>query len=435
MDQVIFDESEYERRIERTKARLREEELDAMVVSDPANTNYLTGYDGWSFYVHQAVVVTPDRDEPVWVGREMDANGARATTTLDEDSIRAYSDDHVHSPYDLHPMDFFAEQLEALGVADGTIGLEMDAYYLTAKSYTRLQQNLPEATFEDHTLLVNWARIKKSDQELEYMRQAARISENAMAAGFDAIDEGVPEYEAAEAIYSALVDGTDEYGGDYPSIAPLMPSGDHTGTPHLTWTDREFADGDPVIIELSGCRHRYHSPLARTTFVGDPPAEVQETADIVIEGIEAALDAVEPGVTAESVEKAWRETIAKYDVEKEDRIGYSMGLGYPPDWGEHTASIRPSDETVLEENMTFHMIPGLRFDDFGVELSETFRVTSTGVDARGVPAGTVHDVAPHAERRVERRGGSERRIYRPTASAIFSIGWGGSGASASRSPS
>lgn len=380
MSQAVFDSSEYDRRIARTKEQMAEEGLDAIIVSDPANMNYLTGYDGWSFYVHQGVVVTRNRDEPIWVGREMDANGARATTRLSEESIRAYSDDHVHSPVDLHPMDFFAAVLEDLGVNDGRVGLEMDAYYFTAKSYTRLQKNLPAAEFEDATLLVNWVRVKKSEQELEYMRQAARISENAMQAGLDAISEGVPEYEAARSIYTALIDGTDEYGGDYPSIVPLMPSGDNTGTPHLTWTDRKFERGDPVIIELSGCRHRYHSPLARTTFVGDPPAAIEETADIVVEGIEAALDTVEPGVTCEAVEKVWRDTIAKYDVEKEDRIGYSMGLGYPPDWGEHTASIRPGDETVLEKDMTFHMIPGLWFDDFGVELSETFCVTGTGAE-------------------------------------------------------
>ncbi len=376
----IFDESEYDRRVDRTKERLREEDLDAIVVADPANMNYLTGYDGWSFYVHQAVVVTPDRDEPVWIGRGMDANGARATTHLGEESIRAYSDDHVHSPHDLHPMDYVAGVLEELEVADGRIGLEMDASYFTAKSYTRLQQNLPEAEFEDATLLVGWVRIKKSEQELEYMREAARISENAMQAGLDVIEEGVPEYEAAAAIYEQLITGTEDYGGDYPSIVPLMPSGDHTGTPHLTWTDRPFEDGDPVIIELSGCRHRYHSPLARTTFVGDPPAELEETADIVVEGIEAALDTVEPGVTCEEVEQAWRETIAQYGLEKEDRIGYSMGLGYPPDWGEHTASLRPGDETVLEEDMTFHMIPGIWTDEIGMEISETFRVTGSGAE-------------------------------------------------------
>jgi ectoine hydrolase len=380
MSQEIFDEREYERRLSRTRERLREEDLDAIVVSDPANMNYLAGYDGWSFYVHQAVVVTAEGDEPVWVGREMDAGGARATTWLSEENIRSYSDDHVHSPYDLHPMDYLAGVLEELDVANGRIGLEMDAAYFTAKSYTRLQQNLPEATFEDTTLLVGWVRIKKSDRELEYMRQAAQISENAMQAGIDAIGEGVPEYEVAAEIYDALIRGTDEFGGDYPSIVPLMPSGDHTDTPHLTWTDREFEDGDPVIIELSGCRHRYHSPLARTTFVGDPPEELEEAADIVVEGIEAALATAEPGVTCEAVEEAWRETIAQYGIEKEDRIGYSMGLGYPPDWGEHTASIRPGDETMLEENMTFHMIPGIWTAEVGMEISETFVVTDDGVE-------------------------------------------------------
>ncbi|AXR77164.1 M24 family metallopeptidase [Natrarchaeobaculum sulfurireducens] len=376
----VFDESEYEHRLSRTQERLLEEDLDAIVVSDPANMNYLAGYDGWSFYVHQAVIVTPERDEPVWVGRDMDAGGARATTWLSEENIRAYSDDHVHSPYDLHPMDYVAGVLKELEVATGRIGLEMDASYFTAKSYTRLQGNLPDATFVDTTLLVNWVRVKKSAQELEYMEQAARISEQAMQAGIDAIGEGVPEYEAARAIYDALLGGTDEFGGDYPAIVPLMPSGDHTDTPHLTWTDRPFEDGDPVIIELSGCRHRYHSPLARTTFVGDPPDELERTADIVVEGIEAALDRVEPGVTCEAVEEAWRETIAQYGLEKEDRIGYSMGLGYPPDWGEHTASIRPGDETVLEEDMTFHMIPGIWTDEIGMEISETFRITGSGAE-------------------------------------------------------
>ena len=380
MARDIFDQSEYERRMDRTRERMREEGLDALVVSDPSNMNYLAGYDGWSFYVHQCVVVTPDRDEPVWVGRQMDATGARATTWLSEGSIRWYDDDYVHSPYDLHPMDRIAEVIADLGVDDGTVGVEMDAYYFTARSFQRLQRQLPDADLADADLLVNWLRIEKSERELEYMEQAARISEAAMRAGLDAVEAGVPESEAAAAIYETLVTGTDEFGGDYPSIVPLMPSGDYTGTPHLTWTDRKFERGDPVIVELSGCRNRYHSPLARTTFVGDPPDEIRETADIVVEGLNAALDAAEPGVTAESVERAWRDTIAKYDVEKADRIGYSMGLGYPPDWGEHTASLRPGDETVLTENMTFHTIPGLWFDDFGVEISETFRVTSSGAE-------------------------------------------------------
>jgi len=376
-----FAAAEYRERLAKTKRRMREEGLDALFVTDPANMNYLSGYDGWSFYVHQGLVVTLDHDQPVWIGREMDANGAKATVWLDHENIRHYTDEYVHSPVGKHPMDVVATLVEELGFDDRTIGLEMDAYYFTAKSYQRLQQNLPEAEFDDATLLVGETRLVKTDRELELIQQAARISEAAMQAGIDTIDEGVMESTAAAEIYHTLISGTEEFGGDYPSIVPLMPSGEHTGTPHLTWSDAKFEQGDPVIIELAGCRHRYHSPMARTVSVGEPPKAMRETAEVVVEGLNATLDFVRPGVTAEEVERVWREFIAKHGLEKESRIGYSMGLGYPPDWGEHTASLRPGDQTVLEPNMTFHMIPGIWNDDFGVEISETFVVTKDGAEA------------------------------------------------------
>ncbi len=375
-----FERSEYERRLERTKDRMREEGLETLFLADPANMNYLSGYDGWSFYVHQGLVVSLDHDQPVWIGRRMDENGAKATVWIDHENLRSYSDDHVHSPVDKHPMDFVARVLEEMDRDDTRIGVEMDASYYTAKSHQRLQERLPEATFSDATLLVGWVRIKKSDAELELIQQATELSEAAMQAGIDAIGAGVPESTVAAEIYHTLIEGTDEFGGDYPAIVPLMPSGEHTGTPHLTWSDEPFEEGDPVIIELAGCRHRYHSPLARTAVVGDVPEEMGRVGEVVVEGLNAALDAAEPGVTCEAVERAWRETIARHGIEKADRIGYSMGLGYPPDWGEHTASLRPGDETVLEENMTFHMIPGIWTDELGVEISESFRVTATGAE-------------------------------------------------------
>ena len=375
-----FEQSEYETRVAETKSRMRAAEIDTLFVTDPANMNYLSGYDGWSFYVHQGLLVSLDHEQPVWVGREMDANGAKATVWIDHEHIHSYSDDHVHSPVGKHPMDYVASVVESLGRDDTTIGVEMDAAYYTARSHERLQRELPEASFVDATLLVNEVRLRKSDREIEYIEQATQISEAAMQAGLDALEPGVPESTVAAAIYHTLIEGVDGFGGDYPAIVPLMPSGDHTGTPHLTWSDRPFEAGDPVIVELAGCRHRYHSPLARTAVVGEPTPEMQRVADVVVEGLNAALDVAEPGVTCEAVERAWRESIARHGVEKESRIGYSMGCGYPPDWGEHTASLRPGDETVLEENMTFHMIPGIWYDEFGVEISESFRVTATGAE-------------------------------------------------------
>ena len=93
----VFDISEYRSRIEKTRSLMEERGIDVLLVTAPANMNYLTGYDGWSFYVHQGVLVSVDQDDPLWFGRGMDANGARLTTWLEPENIRAYSDDHVQS--------------------------------------------------------------------------------------------------------------------------------------------------------------------------------------------------------------------------------------------------------------------------------------------------------------------------------------------------
>lgn len=358
---------------------MEERGIDVLLVSDPANMNYLSGYDAWSFYVHQGLLVPQDGD-PIWIGRNCDENCAKRTTWLPHEQILAYSDDYVQSPYDKHPMDFVAEVISDLGLSEAVIGVEKDTYYFTAYAQERLRQNLPKATVADATLLVNWVRIIKTDREIEQMEKAAAIAENAMWAGLNVIEEGVSESTLAAELFHALIDGVDDFGGDYPSIVPLIMSGEETDNPHLTWSDKTFSQGDPIIIELAGVKNRYHSPLSRTAYVGDPPENIHDTAEVVVEGLNAALDAAEPGVTCEAVEKAWRDVISAHDIEKESRIGYSVGLGYPPDWGEHTASLRPGDDTVLKENMTFHMIPGIWFDDYGIEISETFRVTKTGAE-------------------------------------------------------
>jgi ectoine hydrolase len=376
---LSFEISEYKQRIMKVQKRMAAEGVDVLLLTNPANMNYLSGYDGWSFYVHQLLIVIVDEEQPFWIGRGMDANAAKVTTWLDHDNIIPYPDDYVHSTT-LHPMEFVSDILKEIGQASRTIGVEMDAYYFTAKCFDTLKKELPNARFKDTTTLVNWVRLVKSEQEIAYIRKAARIVENAMRVGIESIQEGIRECDVVSKIYRAQISGTESFGGDYPAIVPLLPSGEKTSTPHLTWTDQTYRKGDPVILELAGCYKRYHSPLARTLIIGEPSQEVKDLADVVVEGLNTALEVVRPGITCEEVELAWRKSIAKSGYVKDSRIGYTMGLNYPPDWGEHTASLRPGDKTILEPNMTFHMIPGIWLDKYGVEISEAFRVTETGCE-------------------------------------------------------
>jgi ectoine hydrolase len=377
---TLFTKDEYLDRIEKTKKRMSSAGIDVLIVADPANMNYLTGYDGWSFYVPQVVTVAVDADEPIWIGRGMDANGAKHTTFLRAEDIIGYPDYYVQNP-DKHPMNFVADQIKHRGWEKRSVGVEMDAYYFSARGFSELQKDLPEAAFKDANLLVSWVRIIKSAQEIDLMKQAGKIAERVMQTAIDTVSPGIRECDAVAEVYRAQMRGTDTFGGDYPAIVPMMPTGEKTATPHLTWTDDPYGNETAVNLELAACRHRYHSPLARTVYLGsNPPAKLEDTAKIVVEGLHTALDAVRPGAVCEQVELAWRQVIARVGLEKESRIGYSMGLNYPPDWGEHTASLRPGDKTVLQPNMTFHMILGMWMDDWGFECSESFRVTETGCE-------------------------------------------------------
>ncbi len=376
---LTFYVSEYRKRLQRTKESMELQGIDVLLITDPANMNYLTGFDAWSFYVHQLLIVIADEDEPIWVGRGIDASAAAITTWLSRENIIPYPDDYVQSALK-HPMDFVADIIRHKGRENRVIGAEYDAYYFTAKNYIQLTKQLPNATFIDGTNLVNWIRIVKSDTEIKLIERAATIVSETMVKGIERIQAGVRECDVVADIMHKQISGTEEFGGDYTSIVPLLPSGEKTSACHLTWTDETYKEGDPVILELAGCYQRYHAPLARTLVIGQPTQEMAELADVVIEGIEEALDVVKPGVTCEEVEAAWQKSIKKRGFQKESRIGYSTGLNYPPDWGEHTASLRPGDQTVMEQNMVFHMIPGIWFDTYGVEISETFKVTKTGVE-------------------------------------------------------
>jgi ectoine hydrolase len=374
-----FEREEYERRIARTRERMAAAGIEVLISTEPANMNYLTGYDGWSFYTPQAVVVDLESPEPFWFGRGIDANGARVTTFLAHDNVHGYPDHYVHAP-DKHPMNALSPILIERGLDGKVIGLEMDSYFFSPMGYEAVRRDLPNARFEDANLLVNWVRAIKSPAEIELMRQAARILERVMATAVEVIEPGVRQCDAVAEIMRAQIMGTEELGGDYPSIVPMLPTGLGTSTPHLTWSDAPFITGEATILELAGCRLRYHCPMARTMFLGNPPQRLVDAAEVVVDGLNAALAAVAPGVTCEEVEAAWRRSIARSGLVKESRIGYPTGLNYPPDWGEHTMSLRPGDRTVLQADMTFHLIPGIWQDDWGIEISECFRVTDHGAE-------------------------------------------------------
>ncbi|WP_410787919.1 M24 family metallopeptidase [Kribbella sp. C-35] len=370
--------TEYGARLARVRAVLAERGLGALVVSDPANLFYLTGYDAWSFYTPQCLLVPAEGDVRLFA-RAMDAAGASYTCNLRLEQIHGYPEQLVHRP-DVHPYDWIANVCHELIPAGADVAIESDAHYFTARSYLALSNGLPGRRLVDSAELVNWLRLVKSPYEIGQLRIAGRIAEQAMRTALDRLQPGRRQCDVAAEILAAQTIGTSEHGGEYPAIVPMLPTGTAAGTPHLTWSDRPFVDNEATTIELAGVFGRYHAPLARTVMLGDPPRRLRETAKIVADGMRAALSAIRPGVTGGAVHAAFNAVIAAHGLVKESRIGYSIGIGYPPDWGERTVSLRPEETTVLAAGMAFHVILGMWMDGWGYELSEPVVVAADGVE-------------------------------------------------------
>ncbi|MFC0401500.1 ectoine hydrolase DoeA [Paraburkholderia rhizosphaerae] len=374
-----FERAEYDARIAKTRRAMQMAGIDLLIVSDPTNMAWLTGYDGWSFYVHQCVLLALD-GEPVWFGRGQDANGALRTVFMRRENIVGYPDHYVQST-ERHPMDYLArEVIAARGWQSVQIGVEMDNYYFSAAAYGSLVQNLPNAKWHDATALVNWQRAVKSPREIEYMRVAARIVEKMHARIVERIEPGMRKSDLVADIYATGITGVDGHGGDYPAIVPLLPTGADAAAPHLTWDDTPLRNGAGTFFEIAGCFKRYHCPQSRTVFLGKPPRHFLNGERAVVDGIEAGLAAAKPGNTCEDIANAFFAVLRKAGIEKNSRCGYPIGASYPPDWGERTMSLRPGDKTVLEAGMTFHFMPGLWLDDWGLEITESILITDTGVE-------------------------------------------------------
>ena len=376
---MFFNKQEYRERLLKVQKMMQEKGLELLISHDTNNINYLTGYDAWSFYYAQCVIIHINAEQPLCFIRQQDAGGAYITTYLNKENIIVYDEHYIHN-WPKHPYDYLVNIIKDKKWDRLSIGLEMDAHYFTAFCYEKIKKGLPDAKIQDSDRLVNWVRLIKSNNEISCMKSAAKISEVGMKTAYEVIEPGVRQCDAVGEIQKSLLYGTSEFGGEYSSITTLLPSGKGTSASHLTASQNKFVKGEATIVELSGVYKRYHAPMARTILLGKPDILKIETMKKTIEALQAGIDATKPGNTVNDVAQAFWKVLDKYGIEKKSRTGYSIGIGYPPDWGEHTINIYKGDMTLLRPNICFHMIAVMQFGDWGVEASEAIRVTEKGAE-------------------------------------------------------
>jgi Xaa-Pro aminopeptidase len=240
-----------------------------------------------------------------------------------------------------------------------------------------LRAQLPNASWSDTTWLVAEARLIKSPTELFYQRQAAEIADIAMESALGSLRPGISEVEVAGIAAKAMGDA----GGEYAAIPPMVVSGRRSALVHCMPKRISMSQGDVVCIELGASVNRYHAIVMRTAILGQPTGRLREVHDCLEEGFDAALAAAKPGAKAQEPDDACNAVLVKLDLVRRrcHRIGYSIGLAYPPGWLEPMMLVA-GDDHILAPNMSFSLEPNLTLQDegFGVKLGETAVCTAEG---------------------------------------------------------
>ncbi|GAB4294990.1 MAG: ectoine hydrolase [Methylophaga sp.] len=368
-DDMTFPVEEYERRLSELRVRIEQRLLDAVVITDPENIMYLTDYQttGYSFF--QALVV-PLEQEPFMITRKLEESNITARTWVER--TRPYPDTG-------DAIQMLVDALREFGLADKRIGYERNSYFFPAYQQDFVHNTLTDGKLLDCFGIVEQGRIRKSAVEIDLMRKAATATEAGMKAGLEAAQAGVTENEIGAAISSAMF----RAGGEPPAVMPYVTSGPRTMIGHATWEGRTVKPGEHVFIEVGGCYRRYHTAMMRTVVLGELSDSMYKAQERMKMALNAVHETVQPGMTVSDVDNLVRNIITNNDVGARlvTRSGYSIGIAFPPSWDEgYICSLKQGESAILEEGMTFHIIPWM----WGVDgdktcgISDTIHITAEG---------------------------------------------------------
>lgn len=368
-----FETSEFRSRLDKIRVSMSDTRIDALLVISQASQCYLTGYNSFSGFEPQALLVTL-KEDPYFVLRKMDADAAtQAGCWLPRDRVVGYAESYVSGTGEHSAWDFIAQFVKTKVSGAAYIGAEVSG--LSAFGYRRLFAALQGHDPLDASSLVTSCRLVKSERELFYMTEAAEMADRSLLAGIDKISAGARHCDAAAAIISAVCAGTKDIPGGPQPYPPVIRGGILDIAPHQTFVDSLFEAGNQYYLECAASRHRYAAPVARTVHLGPATPRRKSQHEIVLAGFNAAIDAMRPGTTCADVACAFQAVTRPRGLNRDARIGYSVGL----DWVDGP-SLWTNNDTVILPDMTFHVGIFLYEPGENYAISETVRVTETGAD-------------------------------------------------------
>ena len=380
----VFQVEEYAVRLKKVRANMASSGIDTLVLHSASNILYLSGHHTLNLWDYQCLVV-PSELPPFMVLWQFERGRFEATAVATEVVLYETGSD---------PIQKTAQAIKERGLQSGSVGLEMQTRFLVPKVRDALVDALDAATVVNGSGIVDLVRNIKSEAELEVMKEAGKITDSAILAGFRAICAGVTDSDVAAEVAAELI-RNHSLGF---SVYPIVSAGYRAGMPHNSNCGYVIREGDPVFIECSPSLHWYHAPLMRTAAVGEVTQQVNDFAALEQDMLSSMLSAVRPGVLASDIAHTGQKFIApiREKILFHEVYGYPVGIGFPPTWGEESGfALVVSNHRPLETGMVFHIPMTLRINgETGVGLSHTFAVTEDGCEVFSELPQELHRIQP-----------------------------------------
>ncbi len=365
-----FTEQELKSRRDGVVAELQATGMAALLIFRQESMYYLTGYDTTGYSQFQCLYLGAD-GRLILLTRSADLRQARLTSVIED--IRIWVDSAGVNP----GQDLWAI-LDEQGCAGQRVGVELEAWCLTGKRWEYVRAAIEgRCQWEDASELVSRLRLVKSDAEIEYVRQAAALADQAYLAAQQTAKAGTPEQDILAAMTSAVFQG----GGDYTATRFIIGSGENALMVRNFTGYRTLGDNDQLQLEFGGAYRHYHSALMRTILTGEPDPRHMAMHAACAESLQACKDACRPGATFGDIFSAHAEALdrAGFGEHKLNACGYSLGALYPPTWMDWPMIYR-DNPVVVEPNMVIfmHMI---------LLDSDTMLAMSVGDTVLTTPAG------------------------------------------------
>jgi Xaa-Pro dipeptidase len=367
--EFAFSADEYRDRLTRVRHAMNAAGLDLLVLHSLPNICYLSGFQTPLADWYHCAIVPRTGDIILHVcDTELAANNTRVARI--EAALWEHMDDASERLITL---------LRELGADGKCVGLELRRPGLRPHVCDQLRCALTTTTFRDASALVATIRAVKSTAEIACMRRAADITVAGMTAGIAAVGQGSSDNSITAAASAAMI----EAGSEYFSIDPIVRTGSRSSVIHATCKRTQILPGDAVFMEFGGVYQRYCAPLIRTVVLGPASDQVRRLADQSLRTLQVLYENIRPGRTMDDVALATTAAVPSLDDQTKTRgyYGYSVGIGFPPVWVEHSMGIVEGAMDVFCPGMTFHTHRSLRVPGrMTVAFSETILVTDTGCE-------------------------------------------------------